>query len=212
MRTNLVLIDYENVQPASLTLLRGEPFRVVLFLGADQARLPIETVAALQPMGGRAEYVKISGRGPNALDFHIAFTIGELASRDPSAYFHIISRDTGFDPLVTHLRSRKILAARWTDIREIPAVRAAMATTTADRLALVVENFERRGESRPRTVKALRATVDALFGKPLLEPDFADLLGEMQARSYLTLEATRISYALPGGVGRADAAGRAHGR
>jgi len=51
-------------------------------------------------MGERAEYVRISGNGSNALDFHIAFYIGQLAAHEPDAYFHIISKVTGFDPLI----------------------------------------------------------------------------------------------------------------
>ena len=46
-----------------------------------------------------AEYLQISGNGPNALDFHITFSIGELSKADPDARFYIISWDTGFDPL-----------------------------------------------------------------------------------------------------------------
>ena len=38
MTTNFVLIDYENVQPMELALLRGGTFKVKLFLGANQAR------------------------------------------------------------------------------------------------------------------------------------------------------------------------------
>src|SRR5690606_2175966 len=50
----------------------------------------------------------------------IAFYIGQLAQKDPRGFFHIISRDTGFDPLVTHLKSKKILACRSAGIAEMP--------------------------------------------------------------------------------------------
>src|SRR5450759_3842883 len=73
VRSNVVLIDFENVQPASLQALEHERYRVVVFVGATQVRLPFEIVSAIQRMGDRAEYVRISGTGPNALDFHIAF-------------------------------------------------------------------------------------------------------------------------------------------
>ena len=54
----------------------------------------------MQSLGADAEYVRIEGNGPNALDFHIAFYIGNIAAKDPDCYFHIISKDTGFDPLI----------------------------------------------------------------------------------------------------------------
>jgi hypothetical protein len=65
---------------------------VIVFLGANQGNLPFEVAVSLQQLGSRAEYIEISGRGPNALDFHIAYYIGRLAAEEPSAYFHIISR------------------------------------------------------------------------------------------------------------------------
>jgi len=113
MRTNHVLVDFENVQPASLMALVSEPaFKVLVFVGASQTKIPFEFAASMQALGDNASYVKISGNGSNALDFHVAYYIGRLAAGDPTAYFHIISRDTGFDPLITHLKAQKILAAR----------------------------------------------------------------------------------------------------
>ena len=64
----------------------------------------------MQRLGENAEYVKMGGNGSNALDFHIAFYIGQLAERGPNAYFHIISKDSGFDPLIKHLKTRKVFA------------------------------------------------------------------------------------------------------
>lgn len=57
---------------------------------------------ALQPFGADVESVQITGNGPSALDFDIAFYIGHLAQLHPGASFVIVSRDTGFDPLVKH--------------------------------------------------------------------------------------------------------------
>jgi hypothetical protein len=102
VKTNYVLIDYESVQPVTLAVLDQEHIRVIVFVGARQAKITFEIAAALQRLGTRAEYVKISSNGSNALDFHIAFYIGQLAAHDPAAYFHIISKDTGFDPRQLH--------------------------------------------------------------------------------------------------------------
>src|SRR5687767_2649597 len=108
VRPNIVLIDFESVQPASLEVLAADHFKVKVFVGATQTKLPFDLVTAIQRMGDRAEYIKISGVGPNALDFHIAYYIGRIASQEPDAFFHIISKDTGFDPLIQHLKDNKI--------------------------------------------------------------------------------------------------------
>ena len=40
MRSNVVLIDFESVQPGSLEALEKDHYRVVIFVGATQAKLP----------------------------------------------------------------------------------------------------------------------------------------------------------------------------
>lgn len=176
MRTNYVLIDYESVQPASIAALEQECFNVMIFVGEKQAKVSFEVAASLQRLGAKAAYVKMAGSGPNALDFHIAFYIGQLAAAEPDAYFHIISKDTGFDPLVAHLKTKKIFAARSKDVSEIPMVKISKAKTPTDRLAAVLANLRQRGAAKPRTVKTLSSTINALFQRSLTETELASLL------------------------------------
>ncbi|HEX6293439.1 MAG TPA: PIN domain-containing protein [Herpetosiphonaceae bacterium] len=192
-----MLIDYENVQPAALMALDQEHFKVIVFVGSGQAKITFEVASVLQRMGSRGEYVKISGNGSNALDFHIAFYIGQLAAREPDAYFHIISKDTGFDPLIQHLKSKKVQACRSPDVCDIPIVRAANSKSPAEKLAVIVTNLQQRGSAKPRTVKTLSSTINALFQKQLSEEEVASLLRELQKQGIITVKDTRISYALP---------------
>ena len=118
MRNNYVLIDWENVQPESMELLDHEHVQVRVFVGAMQKDISIEKAAALQPMGKRVEYIRMARSGKNALDFHIAFYIGQIAAIDTTAYFHIIAKDKGFDPLIEHLNverfSARVPSVSWT--------------------------------------------------------------------------------------------------
>lgn len=157
MATNYVLIDFENVQPKNLELLAAHPFKVFVFCGANQTRLPFALAAAMQGLGNDAQYIKMSGNGRNALDFHIACYVGELAAKDPAGHFHIISRDTGFDPLIRHLRDRKIQVQREEDLAEIPVLRMSMATSDDEKIAAIVKNLEGRGQSRPRNPWPIRS-------------------------------------------------------
>ena len=106
MRINFVLIDSENVKPEYIEKLKHDHFRVVVFVGANLKRLDFPIVNAVQSLGSNGSYVQISNHGPNALDFHIVYYIGRLSAAYPDAYFHIISRDRGFDPLIQHLKNR----------------------------------------------------------------------------------------------------------
>jgi hypothetical protein len=197
MRTNYVLIDYENVQPEVLTALYAEHFKVIVFIGSNQKKITFEAAEALQRMGDKAQYIKISGNGPNALDFHIAFYIGQIAATDPTAYFHVISKDTGFDPLIQHLKTKKVFAARSRDISEIPIVKVTGIKLPSEKIAAIVSNLQHRGASKPRTVKTLSSTICAIFLKQLSEQELAGLLKELQAKGYITVTETKVSYNLP---------------
>jgi len=106
------LFDFENVQPTSVGSLKPGLCRIKIFLGQSQSKLPLELLRALQPFGSDVEYIQISGSGPNAVDFHIAFYIGKLAGSYPGASFTIVSKDAGFDPLVRHLKASGITCNR----------------------------------------------------------------------------------------------------
>jgi hypothetical protein len=141
--------------------------------------------------------MKMAGSGPNALDFHIAFYIGQLSHAQPGAFFHVISKDTGFDPLIAHLKSRKIFAARWKDVAEIPFVRTASAKAPAEKLVAIVANLRLRGASKPRTVKTLLSTISTLFQKSLSEAELKSLLDSLKGQGVISVSGEKVSYALP---------------
>lgn len=197
MRTNYVLIDFESVQTRSLELLTHDHFKVIVFVGANQGKLPFELALSLQRLGSRAEYIKISARGPNALDFHIAYYIGRFAAEEPSAYFHIVSKDTGFDPLIQHLRSKKILAGRVNTIADIPAVKASNSKSPHERIALILARLQQLKASKPRTVKTLSSTIASLFHNYLSEDEVASLIRSLVNQGYLEVAGVKITYSLP---------------
>lgn len=106
-----ILIDYESIQPGDLAGI-GTEDTVVVFVGAQQHRLPFDFACSMQAIGDRGRYIKIGGSGRNALDFHIAFYLGELLQQQPASSFRIVSKDAGFDPLIAHLVERGFDVAR----------------------------------------------------------------------------------------------------
>jgi hypothetical protein len=198
VRTNYILIDYENSRSVLPEPLAHDQFKLLVFVGASQGKLPFEFAASLQPLGLRAEYIKISGNGPNALDFHIAYYIGRIAATDPTAYFHIVSKDAGFDPLIQHLKSRKILAARVGTVTDIPLVKVSGSKSTGERLELVRARLRQLKASRPRTVKTLRSTIASLFLKQLSEEELTGILRELSSQGDVVVDGTKVTYVLPG--------------
>lgn len=200
MRTNYVLIDYENVQLGSLPDLSAEHFKLLVFVGASQSKIPLAFASGMQRLGENAKYVQIAGNGPNAVDFHIAFYIGRISTQDAQGYFHVISRDTGFDPLITHLRVHGISVLRSARVDEIPLLKAAQATTVDERSDVVLSNLTSRGDSKPATLKTLSSTVAALFQKKLTEEEILLVIEHLQRKGVLHMgEHQRVTYSLPSG-------------
>ncbi len=197
MKTNYILVDFENVQPTTLTILDQENVKIIVFVGKNQTKISLAVAIPLQDMGHRAEYVQISGNGANALDFHIAFTIGQLAATDPQAYFHIISKDTGFDPLIEHLKHKKIRVCRSHNITDIPLVRVAQAVSPSDKVGVIITNLQQRGTSKPRTLETLTRTVSTLFQQKLPEVEITALIHHLQVQGVISVDDKKVSYALP---------------
>lgn len=196
MKKHYILIDYENVQPTSLANLDREHVHVLVFIGANQSKLGTELVCALQRMGGRASYVRASGNGSNALDFHIACHLGELLAVEPGACFHIVSKDTGFDPLLKHLAERGIAVDRIKSLTEL-SLDSSVPRTLSGRVSAVIANLAPRGDSRPRTHKTLAGTINALFRKSLSPDEVETIIGELLRRGVVVRNGERVSYVIP---------------
>jgi hypothetical protein len=213
---NYVLIDYENVQVKSLELLRAEHFRIYVFLGPSNMKLHKDLVIAMHEFGERAEYVELEVSGKNALDFHLAYFLGALSTTDPAGHFHLISKDTGFDPLVKYLKSKKILSSRSESIEQMPcfatppsngalqAAQAAAATSAVDAavnggplMKLVLEDLIKRKSARPGTPKTLKNTMQKRCGSDVPADRIEALYTALIERGYVRVEGTKLNYSLP---------------
>jgi hypothetical protein len=65
-RTNYIFIDYENTQPEIFILPDDYQYKVFLFVGANQTKIPVTLATSMQQLGNSAEYERIEGVGKNA--------------------------------------------------------------------------------------------------------------------------------------------------
>ena len=95
-----VLVDWENVQPreGDLRALVPDVTDVWIFHGPNQKVDP----ESYGSFGSRVTPVKIARSGKNALDFHLSFYMGYIASRHPDARFVVVSNDKGYGPMLEH--------------------------------------------------------------------------------------------------------------
>jgi len=189
-----VLLDFENIQPDSLAKLAHDHFRVILFVGANQKRLDIELVKAMQSLGSNGEYIQIMGNGPNALDFHISFYIGKYSEAYRDSYFHIISKDKGFDPLVAHLKENHIFCSRWDSVGDIPVLRLANKMSPHDRAKEYYEKKILLSKSRPGTVKSLQNSIQGHFLKLLSEKELDKIVETLKTSGKIQIEGNKVKY------------------
>ena len=104
------LVDFENVQPSLEALSKLAPgfTDVWLFHGPEQIKQAQHLAASHE----RVTLVPRSGRGRNALDFHLSFYLGYMAARHPDAEAElvVVANDTGYDPMLAHARMLKFLS------------------------------------------------------------------------------------------------------
>ena len=196
-----ILVDFENIQPANLDRLRNQGFTLRIFLGSAQERLPLKIVNSLQVFGTALEYIQTRGIGPNALDFHIAYFLGRQALLTPDAQFFVISRDTGFDPLLQHLRGQGICCRRVTSVDEVShdyeRVQAVQSLSARELIHKVVDALTKRVSTRPRTIKTLRSAVNAMYGKKLQAQQLDGVVLELKQRGVISELTDRLHYNLP---------------
>ena len=194
-----VLVDLENVSITNLDFMQKPDTELLVFIGKSQSRLSTDLAVAIQKLGTRANYVRMEGSGKNALDFHIAYFLGRLGEADAGASFVVISKDTGFDPLLSYLKAQGIDASRAIDTAALSSAAKPQKKPSLPALS-PVEKAENHllglGKSRPARLKTLQSTLQALLGreKPLTGDEIQGIVAALQTRGLLEVNETKVTY------------------
>lgn len=98
-----IYVDYENVQDIKVEFIKNTS-KVIIFNWKWTNKNSNWFGSKLQPMGNLVEWIRVNGKGRNALDFYISFFLGRDVTKDKNKHFVIYSKDTGYDPLITYLK------------------------------------------------------------------------------------------------------------
>ena len=98
-----ILLDYENVQPTEVELRAMVPdaTQVWVFHGPHQKHVEQRFAS----FGHGMTPVPISKTGKNALDFHLSFYMGYIASRNQRAKIVVVANDKGYGPMLEHAKA-----------------------------------------------------------------------------------------------------------
>ena len=147
------------------------------------------------------QLVRLTTSGRNALDFALAYYVGRAVAADPTGHFHIVSKDTGFDPLIEHLRSRHIHADRHDDFAPLTAPTPVSApakppsAAQEDLLTRASEHLRKLVTNRPKRKKTLISHLRSRFDKTATDAAMLDLVDRLSKAGHLTIrEKDAVTY------------------
>lgn len=193
-------IDYENVQDVKVEVIKPTT-KVRIVVGDDQNKVPIELVQKTQPFGTGVEWIKVPGKGRNALDFFIAYFIGRDLQNAPDKKFLIYSKDTGYDPLINYLAKSGVSISRIVSFQElstkpVPKIDDPAAKKFQDQVKKVHENLKKLAANRrPKKRRSLTGHVSSLMTGSA-KKDIDRVMEELFIRKIVYEENGTIKYAL----------------
>lgn len=189
----VILIDYENVQGINLSEMHGMDFRVKIFTGSSQSKIPIELVTSAQVLGNQLEWIRIDGNGPNALDFHIAYYLGALIAKEPGDDYFILSKDKGFDPLIKYITKRKTYCRRILAISDVASTKGAKSNIGDEEKVLSNIRKIEKGK-RPRNKQKLKQHVKSVLGKSVTEEKLNQIIVKLFSSRAIVEENGKLTY------------------
>jgi len=130
-----VFVDFENVKVVDLEIFGSRTIHFTVLVEALQKNLPVDLVSKMMDRAASVQLIRLAKPGKNALDFALAYYLGQAVLNDPTGVFHLISKDKGYDSLIEHLRSRHVQVPRHDDYSTLTLARPPEADVT-DRLPI----------------------------------------------------------------------------
>ena len=116
---NHVFVDYENVREIDPTIIGRKTYHITVLLGAHKTKFEGTVVEQLVQHASIVEFIRLESSGRNALDFALTYYLGRAVLANPTGYFHIVSKDKGYDPLVEHLCNKHVHVSRHDDFSSL---------------------------------------------------------------------------------------------
>ena len=193
--SEFVFVDFENVQSFDLGSL-DDKTKIYIFVGRQQKKIPFELVTSAQKRGGAIEWIQISGQGRNALDFHIAYYLGELnQTTSKEVRFTVLSKDTGYDPLIQHLSAFGRQCKRINSLKEI--TNFTKEELEDPNTEAVIQNLKKiQKAKRPRTRNTLSKHVSHVLRGKLSPEDAAGIIDNLFVMGRVSERNGRLIYNL----------------
>ena len=194
----VLLIDYENIQNINLAIIEQKNIEIKIFVGKTQNKIPFDLVQAAQQFKNKIEWIKIKDSASNALDFYIAFYLGQYFKYIKKGTFLVLSKDKGFDPLIKYINKSNINCRR---IENLDCFSQKLESSLPDEEStmLILEVINQLSEietnKHPTTKKALHNYLRSqLASKKLQEREITILVEKLIEQKKVVQNNNRLKY------------------
>ena len=174
-------IDYENIGSLEqIDLLSYE--KTFVFLGSNQSTLKLGQKKYAKPV--HLELITLKKTKANNLDFHLSFYVGKWHASSPGdTVFHVISKDTGFDPLIKHING---LGRKCLRVFPAPLTPEQYKKLTETIINISVKKRPQKPDTLKNFIKShLKITSDS---------EAATIIKHLCAQKILMIENERLTY------------------
>lgn len=172
-----IYIDYENMgNLKELVQIDGKYF---FFIGNTQNSIPKTLVLATNNIS--VEWIPIEGCGKNALDFHIAYYLGQNI-KEPDTKHYILSKDQGYDPLISSINktSKMKIAKRIISLEDLRISEKTEAASEDVEYKALVNRIKGIAKTRrPKSEKTLKTFITGQLFPKMEEEDVKTLIDEL---------------------------------
>lgn len=184
MPSTLIIVDFENIQDIKdLNILSNVEIKVIV--GKSQNKISIETVQLLQKFGNLLEWIKVPGQGKNALDFFVAYFLGKYVQENKFQKYQIISKDTGYDPLIEYLKSCNINVERLINVKQ--AKGSSEKQNENPDIDLVIEKIKKiQIKARPKKRSSLISHLETALKNKKSKDEITEIVEVLFERKILT--------------------------
>jgi hypothetical protein len=139
------------------------------------------------------EWLKVNGQGKNALDFYISFYMGKYLEAKKYTNFVIVSKDTGYDPLIDHINqvAGSRIVKLVTNISQV-SHKQVDKTITPELKKLIEQLKKIQGNKRPKKRSTLTGFATSVFVNQKTKDEVNEIVEELYTRKLISEANSRI--------------------
>jgi hypothetical protein len=202
METNIIFIDFENLQYIDNNLLKPNT-EIIVMVGLNQNDLSIKFVKQNIDNVSSIKLIKVKVQGKNAPDFFIAYYLGIYIKKDRATNYIIISNDSGYDALIKHLSENEISIKR-IEYRKIDTAIDKKDNNIDDnnktkdlienKCEITLDQIKKEKGPKPSTLKGLKKRIKKIFTNNITDDNVAKIINLIKSNKNIEVNKEKVLY------------------